>query len=243
MITLIGTGHVFNLSQPLLNILDEKNPEVICIELDKKRYHAIIAKNKDPKSYEKNRKNAPFIYKLLARFQDSMAKQYGVQPGDEMLTAINYAQSHQIPLKLIDMDAQRLFSKMLKSMSFSEKFKLFLSGIGGFFISRKQVEKELKKVENEFDKYIEEISEKFPTIKKILIDDRNLFMKKKLKDLSQDYEKIIVCIGDGHIPGISLLLKSDGVDFETIRLNELRKNEKKFDNNTSGYFTAEYKTY
>ena len=50
-----------------------------------------------------------------------MAKEYGVEAGEEMMTAINYAKSHQLPVAFIDMNAQFMFSKMLKSMTFSEK--------------------------------------------------------------------------------------------------------------------------
>ena len=239
MITLIGTGHVFDLSSALLDKLDERQPDIICLELDKQRYNTLIMKRSKIKSY-KDKKNAPIIYKLLARFQDNIAKEYGVKAGDEMLTAIKYAKSHQIPLELIDLNAQNLFRKMLHSMSLSEKLKLFLSGFGGIFVNKKRVENELKKIEEEFDTYIEQIGEKFPTIKKTLIDERNVYMAKKLKKLTEDYENIVACIGDGHVPGISKLLKSDNIEYDTIRLGKLR--EKNELNNMSAYFTAEYKT-
>ncbi len=147
MITLIGTGHVFDLSSALIENLDERQPDVICVELDGQRYNALIMKHTSPESYKNAKKNVPIIYKLLARFQDNMAKEYGVNAGDEMLAAIKYAQSHQIPLKLIDMNAQSLFTKMLRSMPISEKFRLLLSGFGGIFVSKKRVESELKKIE------------------------------------------------------------------------------------------------
>lgn len=241
MITLIGTGHVFDLSSSLIDKLDEKQPEVICVELDKQRYNALLLKNSGSDSYKNSKKNAPFIYKLLAQFQDNMAKKYGVNAGDEMLSAIKYAQSHQIPLKLIDIDAQKMFRKMLKSMKLTEKFRLLLSGFGGIFLSKNRIEDELKKIEGEFDKYIGQIGEKFPTIKQTLIDDRNGFMTKKLIDLTNDYQNIVACIGDGHIPGISKLLKSDNIEFDTIRLSELRQIEKKDLDSTEGYFTTDYK--
>ena len=43
MITLIGTGHVFDLSSSLLKIFDEKNPDMICVELDYYRYDILLA--------------------------------------------------------------------------------------------------------------------------------------------------------------------------------------------------------
>ena len=240
MITLIGTGHIFDLSTALTEIFDEKLPDTICVELDIQRYNALIIKNTNPKEYMKARKNIPFIYKILARFQDNMAKEYGVNAGDEMLTAARYAQSHQIPLEFLDMNAQKLFSNMLKSMSISEKFKLLLSGFGGFFVSKKRVESELKKIENEFDKYIEQIAEKLPTIKRTLIDERNEYMAKNLVKLTDEKQKIVACIGDGHIHGISKLLDQKKIEYEIIRLSELRSRIVESDA-TSASFIMEYK--
>ena len=239
MIILIGTGHVFNLSAALIDIFDEKKPDVLCVELDKERLNALLLKKIDPERYKAVSKNNPFIYKILARFQDNMAKEYGVSAGDEMLTAINYAKSHEIPLELIDTNAQKLFSKMLKTMSISEKIKLFLSGFTGFFIGRERVEKELKKIENDFDIYLKEIGEKFPSIKKILIDERNENMANKLIDLTGSYEIITACVGDGHISGISNILDEKKVTYEIIRLNDLRNRIIKSDT-ASASFSVEY---
>ena len=241
MITLIGTGHVFNLSQALINIFDERQPEILCVELDTQRYNALMLKQTDPKAYEEAGKNLPVIYRLLAKFQEDMANQYGVTAGEEMLTTINYAQTHQLPLAFIDMNAQHLFAKMLKSMSFSEKVKLMFSGVGGLFISKKRVEKELKKIEGNFDTYLEEISEKFPTIKRVLIDERNLYMVQQLASASQKYGKIVAVVGDGHIPGLTKLLTKKEIDFETIRLSELRKEEPGKKDPATASFSLNYK--
>ena len=190
MIILIGTGHVFNLSQQLLQIFNEKKPDIICVELDKQRYHALLAKKTNPGAYKEYEKRVPFIYKLLSRFQEGMAKEYGVVAGQEMLTAISFAHNNQLPIAFIDMNAQNLFKKMLKKMSWSEKIKLLLSGIGGFFVSKKRVEKELKKIENDFDNYVEKIGGRYPTIKQVLVDERNHFMAQQLAQAHEQYGKI-----------------------------------------------------
>jgi pheromone shutdown protein TraB len=241
MIVLIGTGHVFDLTSALLDILNEKNPDIVCVELDKQRYNALLMKNSNPEEYKAASKQLPFIYKLLARFQEGMAKEYGVNAGDEMMTAINYAQGRQIPVEFIDMNAQFLFKKMLKEMTFSEKFKLFLSGFGGFFVSRKRIEKELDRFENDFDTYIKEIGEKFPTIRKVLIDDRNQYMTQRLAGANEEYERVVAVLGDGHVPGVSELLKSKDIDFETIRLQELRSKKPSISDSSTASFTTEYK--
>ena len=243
MITIIGTGHVFDLSNAINSILDEKQPDIICVELDKQRFQSLVYRSKNPDDYEKRRKNVPLAYNLLARFQDSMAKEYGVQAGDEMLTATSYAQSHQLPVAFIDMNAQKLFTKMFKKMGFMEKLKLLLTGFAGFFISKKRVEKEIETFENDFDNYIEQIGDKFPTIKRVLIDDRNKYMANNLVKASEEYEKVVAVVGDGHIPGLSEILEKKEVAFEVIRLKELREKVNGFKNSdeSSASFSLEYK--
>jgi pheromone shutdown protein TraB len=241
MITIIGTGHVFDLSQAILKIFDEKQPEIICIELDKQRFNALMLKKTDPEKYKEAGRNLPFLYKLLARFQDGMAKEYGVTAGEEMITAVNYAQSHQLPLAFIDMNAQHLFSRMLRTMSFSEKIKVMLSGFGGLFVNKKRVEKELSKIENDFDKYIEEIGKKLPTVKRVLIDERNEYMVNQLSMANEQYGRVIAVVGDGHIPGLSKLLEKKEIDFETIRLSEIRNQDASKTESSTASFSIEHK--
>lgn len=242
MITLIGTGHIFDLSQPLLKIFEEKKPDILCVELDKERYNALLIKQRDPKGYEKYGRNLPLLYKMLARFQDNLAKKYGVEAGEEMITTINYAQTHNLPLAFIDMNAQVLFIKMLKSMSIREKIKMFLSGLSGLFVSKRHVEEELKRIEEDFDKYITEIENTFPTVKKILVDERNEYMVDQLVSLNEQYKNIIAVVGDGHIPGMSKLLKEKGVEFGTVRLKDLLSSKDLNNKDTStASFSLEYK--
>jgi pheromone shutdown-related protein TraB len=241
MITLIGTGHVFDLSKQITEIFNQKQPDILCVELDNQRYQGLMLKQTNPEKYEQASKDQPIIYKLLARFQNNLAKEYGVQAGQEMITTIEYAQSHQIPLAFIDMNAQNMFSKMLKKMSMKEKIKIMFSGIGGFFISKKRVEKELDNIQENFDVYINEIGKKFPTIKRVLIDERNAFMMQHLISASEKYENIIAVVGDGHIPGLVELLKKKEITYETIRLNEIKDKNVKVDDASTASFSIEHK--
>ncbi len=243
MIILIGTGHVFNLSQALLNIFDERQPDILCIELDKQRYEGLILKQTNPEKYHETSKNQPVVYKLLARFQDGMAKEYGVQAGQEMITTIEYARRHNLPLAFIDMNAQMMFSKMIKKMSISEKIKMMFSGIGGFFISKKRVEKELENIQKNFDEYLNEIGKKFPTIKRVLIDERNEFMAQQIVIANEKYKKVIAVVGDGHIPGLVDLLKKKDIIYETVRLREIKDKSVKVEDASSASFSIQYKQF
>jgi pheromone shutdown protein TraB len=242
MITLIGTGHVFNLSAALLAIFDKKQPEIIGVELDPQRYQAILQRNTNPSAYHASKKNLPLIYRMLAQFQESMAEQYGVSAGDEMLSAITYAQAHQLPVAFIDTNAQQLFTHMWKTMPFSEKFGLLISGVTGLFISKKRVEQELKTYQQDFDSYLQQIGKKFPTIKRTLIDERNQHMTDRLTELHEKHQRIIACVGDGHIPGISELLEQKQVPFEVIRLQQLRDWKPPETDGSSAHFSINYNT-
>jgi pheromone shutdown-related protein TraB len=241
MITLIGTGHVFDLSAALLNIFEEKEPEIVGVELDPQRYQAILLRNTNPAAYHATKKKLPLVYTMLAQFQENMAEQYGVNAGDEMLTAVHYAQSHQLPVAFIDTNAQHLFTRMWNTMPFTEKFRLLISGVAGFFVSKKRVEQELKNYQENFDSYIQEIGKKFPTIRRVLIDERNQHMAGKLFELHEKYQKVVACVGDGHVPGISQILKEKQIPFETIRLQELQKNKRNETDGVSGHFSVTYK--
>lgn len=222
MITLIGTGHIFQLSQMLLSIFDERQPEVIAVELDRHRYQSLLMKHADPTYEQHARKNQPLLYRYLGRFQQDLADKFGVTAGEEMLTSILYAQSHQIPCSCIDMNAQHVFSQMFRQMSIKEKIRFLFSGLGGFFVSQRRLEEEIEKLEKNVDSYMVEMAKLFPTIKTVLIDQRNEFMVQHLLKLHEEHQRIIAVVGDGHVPGIQMLLQEKHIPCEVIRLVELR---------------------
>ena len=122
-----------------------------------------------------------------------------------------------------------------------EKISIMFSGLGGFFVSKKRVEKELSKIDKNFDKYIEQVGDKFPTIKRVLIDERDKFMVQHLTSANDQYGKIIAVVGDGHIPGLSKLLDKTEIEYETIRLSELRDNKPVDRDSSTASFSMEYR--
>jgi pheromone shutdown protein TraB len=59
--------------------------------------------------------------------------------------------------------------------------------------------------------------------------------------LHEKHQKIIACVGDGHVPGISKLLEEKQIPFETIRLQELQKPQTKETDGSSAHFSINYK--
>jgi len=213
MITLIGVGHVFDIGREIENIILSRKPGVVGVELDPARYRALTSR--EPK------KDVPFVYRMLAVFQQAIAKKYGVSVGSEMLAAINTAKKLGIGIAFIDMDSGYVFSKIWNGMGFSEKIKLLFSGAAGLFVRKEMVDKEIEKFETDYNHYMEIFGSEFPILKKTLIDERNTYMAEKIRELSKKYENIAAVVGDGHIEGMKKIL--DDLNPEIIRLSTLRK--------------------
>ncbi|MGQ9587258.1 MAG: TraB/GumN family protein [Thermoplasmata archaeon] len=215
MITLIGVGHVFAIANNVKEVIRSRRPEVVCLELDAVRYRAL--------SEKRQAGSAPLQYRLLAYLQRRMALKFGTEVGDEMMAAVEAAGAVGAKIALIDMDASRVFALLWKKMSVKEKLNLFGGALLGLFVSKKTVEREMEKYEEHEDEYIATLGTGFPTVKEVLIDDRNKFMAERLSSLAAQHLSIVAVVGDGHIPGLLEQLKQTGV--EAIRLKDLRKGQ------------------
>lgn len=213
MITLVGVGHVFDIGAKLDNIILTKNPDIVCVELDRARYEALLADGG-------RRPTLSLPYAMLAHIQQKLAKKYGVKVGSEMLAAIGAAQKLKKDIALIDMHSGIVLSNIWRSMRWLEKLKLIFGILCGLFVKKEHVESELDRFEQDYDQYMDIFGSQFPTVKKILIDDRDGHMAVKLRELSERYANIVAIVGDGHIEGMHRLL--DDLGPEVIRLSELR---------------------
>lgn len=212
MITIVGVGHVFAISENVKALIRSRRPEVVCLELDPGRYRALV--------HREESRTVPLQYRLLGYFQKRMASKFGTEVGDEMLAAVEAAREVGAKVALIDMDAASVFARLWKRMSFKEKMHLMGGAFVGLFASKERVEKELNKYEESTDQYMELMGEGFPSIKEVLIDDRNRFMALRLSELAAQHSSILAVVGDGHVSGIASGLA--GSEIETVRLKDLR---------------------
>lgn len=216
MITIIGVAHVFDISREVEKIIADRKPDVVCVELDYARYLAL--KNQLPQA-----KNVSPAYKLLALFQHKIAAKYKTKAGLEMLTATEAARKMNTRVEFIDMPAIDIFSRLWRDMSLNEKLKLMLGSFLGLFAGKKKIEEEIKRFEASYDQYMEMFGCAFPTVKRILIDERNAYMASAIRALHEVYSNIIAVVGDGHVEGLKKLLSD--LDLEIIRLSALREKD------------------
>lgn len=212
MIVLVGVAHVIDVAKPIGALVEHYAPGAVGIELDPGRYRALQEGGQ--------RGKVPSPYRLLAVMQRRLADQFGGEVGAEMLAAANAAKARGSQVLLIDMEAGRMFDSLIRQMPFKEKVAMVLSSFGGLFMTRRRVERELQEFQENEERYMEAMGSGFPTVKRVLIDERNEHMARNILKAEGLYGSVLAVIGDGHVEGIRKLISRE--DLVAYRLKDLR---------------------
>lgn len=212
-VTLVGVGHVFNIGDAVRKIIYEQKPNAVCLELDDDRLTALLTKQRS--------QGPTAVYRSLSDFQSKIAEQYGTTVGGEMLAAYDAANLLGVQTYCIDMRASDFFARAFNSMTLREKIYLVLSSFFARFAGKKKIENEIEMFEEDDSRYIEEFGRRFPSLKRVLIDERNYHMSTAIRKLVSNGNSVVAVVGDGHIKGISSLLTD--LSPTVIRLKELRE--------------------
>ncbi len=218
MITIIGTGHVFNLAEPVSFIVKNTWPDAVLVEIDIGRMNSLTRAQEGPSGGESNQKMS-VIYHQTARYQRRMSEEYGAQVGGEFLAAINTGKLAGATIIPIDTDAMKVMDEMWNEMSVTERLRYRMSGISDFIGGRKKVDRVQASFAQDEERYIDGMRRKYPTLVRKLIDERNQHMADQINRASETYSNMVVVVGDAHVDGISKLLKDPEV--RKIRLADL----------------------
>ncbi len=222
MITIVGTGHVFNLAEPVAFIVKNTWPDAVLLELDVGRMNAMtVAQSRDAPAEEPE---MSAIYRQTARYQQRMSEEHGAKLGGEFLAAINAGKLAGAAIIPIDTDAMRVMNEMWAEMSTKERIRYRLSGISDSIGGKRKVADVQKSFANDEEAYIEGMRGRYPTLVRKLIDERNQHMADQINKASEIYRNIVVIVGDAHVEGISKLLTENNV--RKVRLADLMDNER-----------------
>ncbi len=222
MIYLIGTSHIAKESlEKVDKNISEKKPDLVAVELDLARLQGLMHKKKGKIRLPLFQK---VIVMLLQKMQDTLSKETGILPGQEMLDAVRHAKKAEARVALIDQRIDVTISKLMKAMGLKEKAKLMaylvmgFLGIGASKMLPAEKGIDLNKIpEDEFIEYAMEYMESiFPSIYKVLVSDRNWYMAHNLMKLSSNFDTIIAVVGAGHVRGIKELLEKEDVEVEVL---------------------------
>jgi pheromone shutdown-related protein TraB len=207
-IFLIGTAHISKASaETVKQFIVEEKPDTVCIELCPSRFQSITNpekwKNMDIITIIKQKKALLLLVNLiLSSFQKRLARQLGLNPGQEMIEAIQAAQDNNIPLVLADRDIQITFTRIWKKLGFFGKIRLFFMLILSIFNEENLSEEEIEKLKSEdvLTAALNDLAISFPRLKNTLIDERDQYLAEKIRNAPG--KKIVAVVGAGHIPGI-----------------------------------------
>lgn len=207
-IILVGTAHVSKESARLVqSVIEEEKPDTVCVELCQSRLQAIRQKDRwqDTDIVKVIREKKSFLLLsnlLLASFQKRIAKQFDVKPGEEMITAINTAESTGAQIHLADREIRTTLSRTWRVMGFWSKIKLIfqLTLSLGQLDEIKEEDIEKMKQQDVLETLLAEVGKSLPALKSILIDERDQYLAEKIRTAPGN--RIVAVVGAGHVPGI-----------------------------------------
>ena len=229
-IILVGTAHISKKSiGEVKEAIEKYKPDVIAVELCRKRYEALTQKDRWENTpitslLKSNKAYLVLAQTFLSSIQRRLGKEYGVEPGSEMITAINEAKKQDIEVALVDRDITITLKRAWRKMGIREKFRLsweFLKALTGYD------EGELEKIDLEelmkedvISALMKEFGEIAPSVSDVLIHERDEYIAKKILDESKK-GKVVAVVGIGHINGIKKYLEKKRLDVDLEKLEEV----------------------
>lgn len=233
-IVLVGTAHISKDSvDEVKQVIDEYKPDIVAVELCNRRYEAITKKDQWENTPVTRLLKSDNAFLLLAQtflgsIQRKLGKEYGVEPGSEMIAAMDIAKEKGLEVALIDRDISITLRRAWRRMGFREKLRLvweFMKAMVGFD-EEEMEELDLKKLMDEdvISNLMEEFGEIAPSVSDVLIHERDKYIAKKIQDESKK-GRVVAVVGAGHLKGIKdhLLKDMNNVDLKELEFVPKKK--------------------
>ena len=213
-ILLIGTAHISQSSVDEVNtVINQVNPDTVCIELCSSRYQAMLAKDqwKNMDIFKVIREGKSFLLfanLIMTAFQKRLGSRLGVKPGSEMFEAANVAKKLNSELVLADRDVKITLQRTWRGMRFWGKMKVLGQLLASLFIREEISKEEIEKLKESdaLSEAMKMLAEQSPEMKRILIDERDQYMAEKIR---QSMGKLVVAVvGAGHVKGLTAELEN-----------------------------------
>ncbi|MBT6040299.1 hypothetical protein HOH15_00055 [Candidatus Woesearchaeota archaeon] len=215
-IRLVGTSHIAkqSVNEVKENIAKFK-PDVVAIELDKRRLHALLTKAESKTPFMLIFKIG-FVGWLFAKIgswgSKKLGNTVGMDPGEEMLTAVREAKKNNIKIALIDQPIEITLARFSRRITFKEKMRFFKDLIKSIFFPKKVMREmgvdikqmDLTKVPSAtlIKGLVKVMKAKYPNAYSVLVDERNKVMAMNLMRLAKKHDKILAIVGAGHLEGM-----------------------------------------
>lgn len=208
-ILLLGTAHISEESvKDVKYAIETFKPDIVAIELDEAREKKLT--QQDTAWQELNmfkvlkQKKAMFLLSsiLLSSFQKKLGENLSVRPGAEMLAAIQESKAHNIDILLADRPVEITLKRAWNNSSFWGRQKIIAILISSIFYREKISEEEMQELKQKSiqGQLMEELTAMLPSLKSILVDERDEYLTTKILQASGD--TVLAVLGAAHVPGI-----------------------------------------
>lgn len=207
--------------------IEEWKPDVVAIELCNSRAQALKDERRlDQEGLRKVIKEgkAPLVLfqSMLAAEQRRLGMDEGVQPGAELLGAMNSAEEKNIEVALVDRDIQITLRRAWRNMGLREKWRI----LWGLVAPEDDSEEDLPEI-NELlsnkdllSELMEELKQIAPSAGEVLVDERDEYLATKIES-QRSKGKVLAVIGAGHLDGVSKRLQNRETTAERIEELEI----------------------
>lgn len=222
-LTIIGTSHIASESvREVQRTIAKLQPDIVALELDHARYHALTTKQKKGFGLPKVGFGGLLFYVIGGTIQKLLGKYVNMQPGAEMLAAIKATRKlrkeKEVSLCLIDQDIQVTLRRFSNQVGWKEYRRIFTDIFRGIFL-RKKVMREIGIDENIdltkvpaqelIKKLMLQLKRRYPGMYKVLVEERNIVMARRLQEIMAQHpgKTIVAVVGAGHEEGMEEILK------------------------------------
>ena len=208
-IWLIGTAHVSEESvREVERIIDEVEPDTVCIELCEPRYKALTDpnrwKNLDIFQVIREGKTLFLLSNIaIGAYQRRLGAELGVKPGAELLAAANKAQAVGAKVELIDRSIHITLKRTWARLGFWKKSMLLGAIVEAMFPGKKEeapVNIEQLKERAHLSKMMGDFAKALPEVHGPLIDERDQYLIAGTR--AAPGKRIVAVVGAGHVPGM-----------------------------------------
>ena len=210
----LGTAHVSQESVAAVRrAVRRARPDSVAVEIDRERYASIVQHDRwsqlDIFRVIRNKQTFLLIANLvLAGFQKRIGGATGVSPGAEMVAAVRCAEEAGVPIVLADRPIQLTLRRAWASTNWWGRNKLLASLIAGAFSNEQLSEEDLRTMRGrgELESMMTDLAEFLPEVKRVLIDERDVYLAEK--SLAAPGDTVLMVVGAGHVQGIVAHLRA-----------------------------------
>jgi pheromone shutdown-related protein TraB len=224
---LVGTAHVSQASiDEVKTVIVAEKPDLVAVEIDAGRFQSLSQPSSwaELDIFKVLREGKGFLLLAnlaLSSFQRKIGEELAVKPGQEMLAAVQAAQDMGIPYSFIDREVQTTLRRAWGKSSLWGKSKLLGLLLGSVMGDEKVDTTQIENLKNrnELDSVMGELAKELPTVKQVLIDERDQFLATSL--FQQTGTTLVAVVGAGHVPGMISWLEDLSSGTKTPDLAEI----------------------